>query len=114
MTCAKTIQGMLRQGDIIARYGGEEFAIIIFPHVDVNIVDAAEGIRKAVSSMRFRYGVTVTVSIGVEKCRHHETVETLLDRADRRMYSAKKAGRNQVAAEEPYNVKVSLANTDML
>ncbi|MGI6176029.1 MAG: GGDEF domain-containing protein [Christensenellales bacterium] len=98
LACVQAIQSILRKGDIIARYGGEEFAVILFPRRPNNAVDIAERIRRMISSLRFHYNVTVTVSIGVARSRPEDTIEALLDRADQYMYCAKQSGRNQVAA----------------
>ena len=47
--------------------------------------------------------VSVTASLGVASgdAEGVSTVDTLLDRADQAMYSAKQNGRNQVAVYEP-------------
>jgi predicted signal transduction protein with EAL and GGDEF domain len=41
--------------------------------------------------------LSVTVSIGVASYQQGDTVESLVDRADRAMYVAKSSGRNRVA-----------------
>ncbi len=95
-SCAQAVQGILRKCDVIARYGGEEFVIILLPQIPAKADAIAERIRQAVAALRFGHGVTVTVSIGVEKSRPGDTSEELLNRADRCMYQAKQNGRNQV------------------
>ena len=96
LACIQAIQSVLRKGDVIARYGGEEFVIVLLPQIPLKAAVLAERIRQAVASLRFRYDVTVTVSIGVAKCQPDDTVENLISRADHCMYQAKQAGRNQV------------------
>lgn len=98
--CAKAIQSILRSGDIIARYGGEEFVIILFSDAKINYANVAERIRQSISSLRFKNDLTVTVSIGVTKFLTGDTIESLLNRADRGMYNAKKAGRNRIVIEK--------------
>jgi len=43
----------------------------------------------------------VSVSVGLASLCHHESKDSLLDRADRALYQAKQNGRNQVALAEP-------------
>jgi diguanylate cyclase (GGDEF)-like protein len=43
-------------------------------------------------------GLTVTLSMGLAACRAGEPGRELYDRADARLYVAKRAGRNQLAA----------------
>ncbi len=97
LECARTIQRILRKGDVIARYGGEEFAIILSSDMPINAVDIAERIRHAITLLRFKHNITVTVSIGLAESKHDDTIETLMNRADKYMYYAKQAGRNKVS-----------------
>lgn len=88
--------------DLVARYGGEEFMILL------NGVDAeeayltAERVRQAVEETCFNGGEhqpggLVTISLGVASfpC-HARTGDNLINAADKALYKAKKAGRNQV------------------
>ncbi len=96
LACAQAIQNTLRKSDVIVRYGGEEFAIIMPAQTPVKVADIAERIRQAISSLRFRYNVTITVSIGIEESQPDDTIEDILIRADQCMYKAKQNGRNRV------------------
>jgi diguanylate cyclase (GGDEF)-like protein len=93
----------VRSRDVVARYGGEEFSIIL-PRCDLHSARRiAEGLRRAVASLREPHPVApegrVTVSVGVASTvpSAHETAEQLLGRADQGLYEAKEAGRNRVA-----------------
>ncbi len=92
----------VRDGDLVARYGGEEFAVIM-PGADLSVgVTVADRIREAMAGRELinrTSGNTlgfVTVSIGVAECEATDTLETLIDRADKQLYAAKNAGRNCV------------------
>jgi len=98
---ARRLNNELRSGDIAGRWGGEEF-LVILPHTDLTgAVEVAERIRNAFAATPVTAGVahiTVTVSGGC--CGGPgESPEELLHRADRELYQAKTAGRNQIAAE---------------
>jgi len=92
----------LRNEDLIGRMGGEEFAIFL---PNARLVDArqvAERLREAVavSPLLSPQGrVDLTVSIGVTLGVAGESVESILNRADRAMYLAKHRGRNRVEIE---------------
>ncbi len=99
---ADTLRGRIRVFDSIARYGGEEFAVVM-PGTDAQeAMLAAERLRSAIEQMSFSpvAGTThqITVSIGVS-CSGGDatTPEQLLHNADRALYMAKHAGRNQSA-----------------
>jgi len=90
-TTARLIGAGLRQTDLAARYGGEEF-VLLLPKSD-----AQGAARVAVRILRqFRNaevpGVPwpVTFSAGVAQLEDQETVESLLERADRKLYEAKR------------------------
>jgi diguanylate cyclase (GGDEF)-like protein len=86
----------LRKSDFAARYGGEEF-VVLLPETDIRGAQIkGERIRAAVEQIPFAHG-TVTVSIGVAVYpRHGRTTDALIHSADKALYTAKRAGKNQV------------------
>ena len=99
---ADQLRNCLRTGDVLARWGGEEF-ILIMPNTEASqAVAALERVRCAGLGER-PDGQAVTASIGVAERVFDRTVHwcELLDIADRRMYAAKHAGRNQIVALQP-------------
>jgi diguanylate cyclase (GGDEF)-like protein len=94
----------LRVTDFVARLGGEEFAAIISGTLDEGIM-IGERVRvafeTAARTVSGRY-VAATVSVGVAAHAAATNIDALLARADEALYSAKRAGRNQVAAELPH------------
>ncbi len=94
-----------RDRDVAARYGGEEMAVIAPGTALAGASELAERIRARVAQARVLAGgavVSVTVSVGVaalDLTDHHEApARSLVEEADRRLYEAKGAGRNTVAA----------------
>ena len=96
---AETIQNNFRKHDFLGRWGGEEF-IIVFSDVNSDgLLDAAEKIRKLISTSSLRLkeeNLRVTVSIGATIILANDTPETIISRADRLMYTSKKNGKNTV------------------
>lgn len=85
----------VREVDLVGRYGGEEF-IIIFPNTNVKEAhNAAERIRKEILKLEFPEGLAVTISGGVAEYQA-ESVQGLVDKADKQLYRAKQAGRNKI------------------
>lgn len=95
---AAEIRRVLRASDCAFRYGGEEFAVLA-PGTDYGGAYAlAEKLRSCVEATRRpEFTEPVTVSIGVATSHDgHESLETLVWRADRQLYEAKQTGRNRV------------------
>lgn len=89
----------LRQTDILARYGGEEF-VILLPHTaEQEASKLAERLRAAVEQTPLHRipELSVTVSIGIAcLLPDDDDAYSLLERADKAMYRAKREGRNMV------------------
>jgi diguanylate cyclase (GGDEF)-like protein len=84
----------------VARYGGEEFAVIL-PNINKpNAIEIAEEIRRQVEQNPIDIRgleTRITVSIGVSSFPDDTLdCEELILKADRRLYDAKRKGRNQV------------------
>jgi diguanylate cyclase len=103
---AKKIREKVRGQDLVARFGGEEFAVILYQTALAGAKTVAESIRSffAVTSLKAKMSSrnlgSVTVSIGVASFRSGDSPESLVHRADRGLYLAKREGRNRIAAEE--------------
>ncbi|MDR4498680.1 MAG: GGDEF domain-containing protein [Candidatus Scalindua sp.] len=98
-----TITKNFRLNDFVARYGGEEFAIILDRISKQHIQYLCERLRSDIESLDFRINsetIPISISIGVAFCGSADTIETLLYRADKTLYLAKKSGRNNVKTEE--------------
>lgn len=113
LACTKTIQGIIRSCDMIVRYGGDEFVIILVPPLPIGPGEIARRIRVAIEGLTFEGGVAITVSIGLEESEPNDTIDTFLNRADQRLYEAKRGGRNQVVSglvgEMPDSGQISFA-----
>lgn len=92
----------LRTPDLPARWGGEEF-VIALPNTDgAGGAVVAERLRGAVQALQLTHAgasIPVTASFGLAAYRPGESIESLVDRADRAMYAAKLGGRNRVMTE---------------
>ena len=86
-----------RSADIFARYGGEEF-IILTPETDLSgALIHAERLRNDIEKFEFKTAGHITSSFGVAEFNAEtDSVETLLERADKALYMAKEYGRNRV------------------
>ncbi len=99
MQMAKRFKTSVRNVDMVGRYGGEEF-LVVLPDADIGISQQiAERIRAhVVSSPINNAGCTINVSVsgGIAKFDETDSIESLIDRADKALYKAKEGGRNRV------------------
>lgn len=97
--CAAILQDALRLTDTIARWGGEEF-IVLLP--DTNLpegVKIAERLRLLVENdhlLTKLSGTGLTVSIGLSAFDVTRSMDWHINKADNKLYQAKKGGRNCV------------------
>jgi len=100
-TVAKTTRDCIRQIDLIGKYGGDEFSAILIETDKTGAPVAAERIRQAIENRLVRVydeDLHITVSIGISVFPEDaKDLPTLIDRADKALYEAKKQGRNRVS-----------------
>jgi diguanylate cyclase (GGDEF)-like protein/PAS domain S-box-containing protein len=100
---SKTILGAVRAGDMVARWGGEEFAVLVEASEAGGLGETAERVRALVAQSEVRHEalvLKVQVSAGGSLASHDDTPESLFERADGALYSAKREGRDRVAIVE--------------
>lgn len=101
---AKRVQQQLRTEDLLARYGGEEFVVVLRGVTVAGTARAAERLREAIEREPVQLeadSIAVTVSVGcgsLGEC-DETTPDGLIQLADRRLYAAKRAGRNCVISQ---------------
>jgi len=112
--CLRAVAQALKQAsqrttDLVARYGGEEFAIILSETDETGALHVAERARQAVMAVAMPHAespvdAVVTLSLGVATRRPErgapDQSRLLVEEADRRLYLAKRNGRNQVCARD--------------
>ncbi|HEV7343463.1 MAG TPA: diguanylate cyclase [Sphingopyxis sp.] len=89
----------LRDDDMVGRYGGEEFVCILQGRSALSAELVAERVRKAVHADAEGVAAglpAVTVSIGLAIFAGEASIEDLLQRADKALYTAKREGRNRL------------------
>jgi diguanylate cyclase (GGDEF)-like protein len=93
----------LRTEDLFARYGGEEFAVILRSTDRPGAALVAERLRSTIATVPALVSgkpIPVTISAGCAalSCSREQTPSALIEVADRRLYIAKRAGRNRVVS----------------
>jgi len=99
---AAAILSEVRMFDVVSRFGGDEFAVLLIGATREKAREISERIRQAVERTGLSHASdeipAVTASIGVatvDRSRTHDP-SSLLESADRAVYLAKAAGRNQL------------------
>lgn len=99
---SKAITGLIRGLDVAARFGGEEMVVLLPSTGPEDGAKVAEKLRAAIEELpvegeKVLPGGRLTVSIGVASYpRNGDTLNEVLESADRALYRAKNAGRNRV------------------
>jgi diguanylate cyclase (GGDEF)-like protein len=109
---AQQLEAAVRRTDLVARYGGEEFVVVLPESNAAQAMMRMERIRESVASSALplekhkartsQANMKVTISIGIASWPvDGNSAAELISSADRRMYDAKRRGRNMsVGAQE--------------
>jgi two-component system, cell cycle response regulator len=99
---ARIVQERIRREEVFARYGGEEFVILLPETPLPGAAALAESLRARVANHAFVFQgerIPVTVSIGTALMGENDKVAAdLIQRADEKLYEAKRGGRNRVCS----------------
>ena len=99
MRIASLLLGGVRGQDVVVRTGGEEF-VLLMPQTDVIAAAACcERLRHSIRNEPWDAimpGLTLTVSAGVATADDASDLQALAELADRRLYEAKRTGRDRV------------------
>jgi len=107
--CCAAWRTVLRAQDFLGRIGGEEFCAILPETSLEGARQVAERLREATALLRFASEGTeyaVTVSIGLTTiAAFDDAFEPVMERADKALYAAKRAGRNRVEILGPRRLR---------
>jgi diguanylate cyclase (GGDEF)-like protein len=96
----ETLRRAVRQGDLAFRYGGEEFLLLLSDMDAGQAAQRAEQLRGLIADLRVRFAGLelgpLTVSAGVASAPAHGPSDRLVQMADAALFTAKRAGRDQV------------------
>jgi diguanylate cyclase (GGDEF)-like protein/PAS domain S-box-containing protein len=97
---AQTLRANIRETDTMGRWGGEEFLVILqdideksMPAIGEKLLNL---VRRSNLSLPDKRIVSITISIGATLIRKEDTLNSIIDRADRLMYQSKADGRNRI------------------
>lgn len=98
---AAVLRRTSRRRDVIGRFGGEEFLYLLPGHGLDEAVAQAERVRSDLATHPFSTpdgSLCLTVSVGATEVQGDDTPHSVLVRADRLLYEAKRGGRNRIVS----------------
>lgn len=93
---AQALKKCCDENNIVGRWGGEEF-LIVCPQMNIVQTKAfCEKILCTISEHKYSIGKKITLSFGITEYLHKDSIDTLLNRADKALYHAKKMGKCRI------------------
>lgn len=89
------IKQNIRQSDIFGRWGGDEFIIITTHNSAKFIREFTSKIASIVSCHPWKNHITLTISVGLAFYSSKMSAQELIEKADFKMFKAKKSGKNR-------------------
>lgn len=100
---AETITSTVRGEDKVARWGGEEY-LLLFPDTDLaNAQNSVARLKRMITSHSIRYSdrnIDISISFGLAEYESQSSIDDIIRVADRRLYSAKRSGKNAIVAND--------------
>ena len=100
---ARNMVTHLRSSDLCGRWGGEEFIALVY-NVDLETLSkVTEKLRVMIAASMITVhdeNISVTASIGATLANANDSLESIIERADRFMYQSKQNGRNRVTLDD--------------
>ncbi len=95
---ADVLRKSCREVDVIARFGGDEFVIFALDFDEHGLSALRQRVREAIAELNLTGGrpfhLSISVGAAFLRAESPETVDELLDRADREMYEQKRARKD--------------------
>jgi diguanylate cyclase (GGDEF)-like protein/PAS domain S-box-containing protein len=101
---AQAVRRVLRENDEVARWGGEEFVIAMPGTEAAEAARACERIRDVLGRSHHGGHPPFTASFGVTDSTSGETLQQLLQIADRALYLSKEDGRDRVTIATEFDL----------
>jgi diguanylate cyclase (GGDEF)-like protein/PAS domain S-box-containing protein len=102
VSVAETLRSIVRSEDLVSRFGGDEF-VVVLPHA-ASLDAAGDVAAKIHAALREPVvlgdaSLPVTVSIGLAVVGPTDDLDSVLVRADRALYRAKRSGKSRTESE---------------
>ena len=97
----RVIKRTMRPSDVLARYGGEEFLLLLPETQPEEAIGVMVRLQRNLTKAFFLHDnerLLITFSAGVTQRAQGEAQTSVIERADKAMYQAKRAGKNRVCA----------------
>jgi len=95
----KKMRGALRETDKPIRWGGEEFLLLLPYNDQESALNVSERMHASLKRFKHPKAGNITISMGVATHRPGDDVKTLIERADKALYRAKRNGRNRTESD---------------
>jgi diguanylate cyclase (GGDEF)-like protein len=97
---AATIKSIIRTADVAARFGGDEFVVLMPETNSQQALKTAQRLRlylaeRTVPTNQYRFHFTLSIGVASVSAEVN-SIDILLEHADRALYLAKQTGRNQI------------------
>ena len=96
---AGNLDDLIKKPNVVGRIGGEEFLAILMETDLQKVTKLCDNLRQEVTSKVIDYEgnkIKVTFSGGVSNTNESRNASDLVNKADERLYDAKKSGRDRI------------------